>query len=225
MHYLLDAVNASTSSQLTSADVTGLWAGLRPLLAPKPGTHVSERTADLSRRHRVTDTGDGVVHVTGGKWTTYRQMAEDTVNAMKPYLNNLTGVRTKRLRLHGTGPWRPTTPLEQHLYLRFGEDACEVLALVDENPSLGECPIQGQSYVGAEFVFAARSEMATSLIDLVTRRTRAHLHDARATLAGVDTICRMVAHEMRWSDDDCRAQVRAYRALVEHEFGAAGLTL
>ena len=91
--YLLGAVNASTSAALTRADVTGVWAGLRPLLAAATGTARSERTADLSRRHRVTDSGDGVVHVTGGKWTTYRQMAEDTVDELAPYLRRLARVR------------------------------------------------------------------------------------------------------------------------------------
>ncbi|HEV7958580.1 MAG TPA: glycerol-3-phosphate dehydrogenase/oxidase, partial [Acidimicrobiales bacterium] len=85
--YLLATVNASTSSDLTTKDVTGVWAGLRPLLAPEKGKKMSERTADLSRRHRVTDSGDGVVHVTGGKWTTYRKMAQDAVDALKPYFS------------------------------------------------------------------------------------------------------------------------------------------
>ncbi|HUX04892.1 MAG TPA: glycerol-3-phosphate dehydrogenase/oxidase [Acidimicrobiales bacterium] len=223
--YLLDAVNASTTAQLTRDDIIGLWAGLRPLLAPAPGSRLSERTADLSRRHQVHDTGDGVVHITGGKWTTYRQMAEDAVNALKPYVANLTGVRTKKLRLHGTGAWRPSTPLEEHLYRRYGSDSQLVLAIIDENSALAAPVIPGQSYVGAEFVFAARHEMATSLIDLVTRRTRAHLHDARRTLEAADSICSMVARDMGWANEDCIAQLRAYRSLVEREFTSAGLAL
>ena len=93
--YLLGAVNASTSSDLDVDDVTGVWAGLRPLLAPESGRTLSERTADLSRRHRVSDSRDGVVHVTGGKWTTYRQMAQDAVDALSPYVSPLGRVRTK----------------------------------------------------------------------------------------------------------------------------------
>ena len=64
IEYLLKAANNSTSSNLTTSDITGLWAGLRPLLAPKSGKELSERTADLSRRHQVTDSGNGVVHHT-----------------------------------------------------------------------------------------------------------------------------------------------------------------
>ena len=223
--YLLDAVNASTSSHLTLDDITGLWAGLRPLLVPVKGKHISDRTADLSRRHQVLDSKDGVVHVTGGKWTTYRQMAQDTVDALGPYVDQLARVRTKNLRLHGVGSWRPSTTLERHLFGRYGQDTITVLELIEETPTLAHETIEGQSYVDAEFVFAVRHEMATSLTDLVTRRTRAHLHDARATLRQAEAIAALVAPELGWTEDERRSQVEAYRALVHQEFLAAGLTL
>jgi glycerol-3-phosphate dehydrogenase len=223
--YLLAAVNASTSSNLTTSDVSGLWAGLRPLLAPVDGKAVKERTADLSRRHQVTDSRDGVVHITGGKWTTYRLMAQDTVDALGPYVTDLKGGRTKRLRLHGVGSWRPTSEREIHLYERFGEDAKVILDLIAANEELGECPIEGQPYVGAEFVFSVRFEMATSLIDLLTRRTRAHLLDARATLRGAARVGALVAPVLGWSDEELQRQLNEYESLVRREFSAAGLTL
>ena len=223
--YLLGAVNASTSSDLGTADITGVWAGLRPLLAPTKGKALSERTADLSRRHRVNDSGDGVVHVTGGKWTTYRQMAEDAVDALKPYVSGLAKVRTKSLPLYGVSEWRPTSELEVHLYHRFGADAPALVERIRHDPRLGETPIAGQPYVGAEFVFSAREEMATSLVDLLTRRSRAHLHDARATLAGAPAVARLVAPVLNWDDEKIKNQIDEYRALVESEFSAAGLIL
>lgn len=223
--YLLAAVNASTSSNLTVHDVTGVWAGLRPLLAPEKGRKIKERTADLSRRHRVTDSGDGVVHVTGGKWTTYRQMAEDAVDALRSYVPELAGVRTKSLRLYGVSAWRPSNELEEHLYHRFGADTTKVLDLISDEPALGTCPIMGQPYIGAEFLFSAREELVTSLVDLLTRRTRAHLHDARATLGAAESIANIVAEELGWDDAEVVHQVTAYRELVEHEFGAAGLSI
>lgn len=221
--YLIDAVNASTSSDLTPEDVTGLWAGLRPLLSPVGGRRVSERTADLSRRHRVSDSHDGVVHITGGKWTTYRQMAEDTVDALVAYFPTVAKVRTKTLRLHGTGPWRPGSPLETHLYRRFGEDASQVLAIIAERPELADVAIAGQDYVKAEFVYSARHEMATSLVDLLTRRARAHLMDARATLASARDIARLVAPELDWDEREIERQLAHYASLVAHEFTYAGL--
>lgn len=223
--YLLRAVNAATSSQVTADDITGVWAGLRPLLAPAEGEKLAERTADLSRRHAVTDAKDGVVHITGGKWTTYREMAEDTVDALRPYVAKLGATRTRRLRLHGAGSWRPTSPMEVHLYRRYGDDALAVLTLIENDPSLGVVAIPGQSYVLAEFVFGARDEMATSLIDLLTRRTRAHLHDARATLTAAPVIAHAVAPTLGWATDDEQREVAAYRTLVHREFTAAGLPL
>lgn len=223
--YLLKAVNASTSSNLTTSDVTGVWAGLRPLLAPTKGKKVNERTADLSRRHSVSDAGDGVVHVTGGKWTTYRQMAEDAVDALEPYVTNLAKVKTKSLALYGVSNWRPSSEFEAHLYHRFGDDARSVLNMIAADPALADTPIAGQPYVGAEFIFCAREELTTSLMDLFTRRTRAHLHDARATLDAATDVARLVAPAMSWDDEEVAAQVRAYRALVETEFLAAGLSL
>ncbi|MGD0691366.1 MAG: glycerol-3-phosphate dehydrogenase/oxidase [Acidimicrobiales bacterium] len=225
VEYLLAAVNVSTSSNLTTSDITGLWAGLRPLLAPVAGKAVKERTSDLSRRHQVTDSHDGVVHITGGKWTTYRQMAEDTVDALRPYLDGLKSTRTKNLRLHGVGPWRPTTERETNLYRRFGDEATIILEMIATNGELGECPIEGQPYVGAEFLFAARFEMATSLTDLLTRRTRSHLHDARATLRAAPLVVALVADELGWGEADVRRELAEYESLVRDEFGSAGLTL
>ncbi len=223
--YLLDAVNASTSSNLTFEDVTGLWAGLRPLLSPQEGRRVSQRTADLSRRHRVTDTHDGVVHITGGKWTTYRQMAQDTVDALSPYVPSLPKARTKNLRLHGVGPWRPQTDVETHLYQRFGSDSEYILDLIGERPELAETAIAGQSYIKAEFVYSARREMTTSLVDLLTRRTRAHLLNARATLASAPDIVQLVAADLHWDDSECDRQLARYHDLVVRELGCAGLVL
>jgi glycerol-3-phosphate dehydrogenase len=165
------------------------------------------------------------VHVTGGKWTTYRQMAEDAVDALKPYVIDLTNVRTKSLRLYGVSAWRPTGELETHLYHRFGADSAAVLDLIRSDITLGERAIVGQPYVRAEFIFSAREEMVTSLVDLLTRRTRAHLHDARATLDAAPAIAALVANDMRWNEADVVSQVEAYRSLVEHEFSAAGLAL
>jgi len=151
-------------------------------------------------------------------------MAEDTVDALRPYITDLPRVRTKNLRLRGTGEWRPSSELETHLYQRFGSDSAELLELISGDPSMGQCPIEGQRYVNAEFVYAVRHEMATSLVDLLTRRTRAHLHDARATLAGAPAIARLVASELGWSDEEREGQVGRYRELVEHELSCAGLT-
>ncbi len=226
--YILSAANAATTSNVTPADVTGVWAGLRPLLAPEGDEELKERTADLSRRHKVIVNHDGVVHITGGKWTTYRQMAEDTVDAVCQGLSKKARCQTAKLKLFGAptkNVSEPTTDLDLHLYRRFGVHAAEVAALIALHPDLAEVAIEGLPYRRAEFVYSARHEMVVSLEDLLTRRTRAHLQDARATLASAPAIAALVADELGWDTARQDAEVAAYRSLVTKEFLAAGLSL
>ena len=169
---------------MTPDDVTGVWAGLRPLV--KSAT--SGRTADLSRRHRVTTGPAGMIAVTGGKLTTYREMAEDTVAAVLAALGRKARCRTKRLRLLGADGF--TAPPEgtpaAHLAGRYGVLAAEVEALVAADAALGERLVPTLPYLRAEAVYAVRHEMATTLDDVLLRRTRAHLFDRPATLAAAE---------------------------------------
>ncbi len=167
--YLLEAANNLTTSRLTRADVTGVWAGLRPLLAPEGG-HVSERTADLSRRHTVLTSREGVVTVTGGKLTTYRKMAQDTVDAVVRELGESPRRRhcvTKNLPLVGatTKTRDPVSMAQPHARLlgRYGSESPDVLALADDRPELLEPAVAGLPYTRAELVYAAREEMAQTL--------------------------------------------------------------
>jgi len=226
--YLLDAVNAATSSQLTIDDVRGVWAGLRPLLAPTKDSRPSERTADLSRRHQVSATTDGVVHVTGGKWTTYRQMAEDAVDALAPFVSYLAKCATKHLTLYGAprnNDEHDDSELARHLASRFGTRAQVILDMVSDDPTLGDRIIEGLNYRRGEFVYSARYEMVVTLRDLLTRRTRAHLEDARATWRAANDVALLVAPELGWSEADVAKEVADYRSLVVEEFSAAGLSL
>jgi len=228
--YLLGAVNASTSANLTRADVTGVWAGLRPLLADDEEHHHSERTADLSRRHRVRTADDGVVHVTGGKWTTYRLMAEHTVDEVARQLPGTPRCRTKSLPLLGapTSTERTVVPgiapaLGEHLAIRYGTESAAVVGVAAQDPSLLEPFCDPLPYVGAELVYAARSELAVTLTDLLCRRTRAHLIDARAAFSCAEHAARLVAGELGWDDARVEAEVADYRARCAHELGAAGV--
>jgi len=228
--YLLEAVNAATSAGLTRADVTGVWAGLRPLLADDGAHHHSERTADLSRRHRVRTAADGVVHVTGGKWTTYRLMAEHTVNELARQIPGTPKCRTKSLRLIGApaGAWTAVVPgvtsaLATRLVRRYGTEAPAVVGVAANDRSLLEPICDALPYVGAEFLYAARSELVVTLEDLLCRRTRAHLIDARATSAAADRVASLVASELGWDAVRVETEVAAYRARCGRELAAAGI--
>jgi glycerol-3-phosphate dehydrogenase len=218
--YVLRALNAALdrdiTEPLTPGDVTASWAGLRPLVAGAD----SERTADLSRRHVVTTSADGVVRVTGGKLTTYREMADDTVDVVMKRLGRKGRSRTKSMRLVGATKLPALGVTDEgpgHLLGRYGSRAKDVQRLVDDDPSLGEQLVDGLPYLRAEAVYAVRHEMATSLVDVVTRRTRAHLVDREATRRAARDIAELLAPVAGWDKSAVTREVDAYEALCEQE--------
>jgi glycerol-3-phosphate dehydrogenase len=231
--YLLDAANAITTSHLTRADVTGVWAGLRPLLAPPAkGGHVSERTADLSRRHTVSTSSDGLVTVTGGKLTTYRKMAQDTVDVVVTRLGESPHRRrcvTKSLLLLGatTRTRDPVTMAQPQARLlgRYGTASSEVLALADGRPELLEPVVAGLPYTGAEVVYAAREEMAGTLDDVLSRRMRAMIQRAQDTMAAATAVAALIAPDMGWGEEQARDQVARFTEECQKELLTAGLDL
>ena len=220
VRYLLDAFNTFSSEPLTEADVLSSWAGLRPLIKSAS----SARTADLSRRHTVAVSPSGVVSVTGGKLTTYRKMAADTVDEVVGVVGR-GGRRspTKHLRLRGAAGFEGVD--DEHLASRYGGEARVVVAMIEADPTLGEPLVAGLPYVRAEAVYAARYEMAHTLADVLTRRTRAHLLARDASLDAAPAVAELLAPELGWSAADVQREVDAYRALVEHEKAAASSVL
>ena len=227
LDYVLSALNHSIrppiGRPITRDDVTGVWAGLRPLVR----TATSSRTADLSRRHRVTVRPDGLISVTGGKLTTYREMASDVVDAAMRSLGRSGRSRTKRLTLWGgEGYRRPpgSRPLDHpagHLARRYGTHAADVTALVDADPTLGEALVAGLPYLRAEAVYAARHEMATTLADVFARRTRAHLFDREACRTAASDVAALIANELGWTEEQQAENVADYLRMCDAEADAA----
>lgn len=229
--YLLEAANNVTTSRLTRADVTGVWAGLRPLLAPEGG-HVSERTADLSRRHTVRTSSDGVVTVTGGKLTTYRKMAQDTVDAVVRELGESPRRRrcvTKNLPLVGatTKTRDPVAMAQPHARLlgRYGSESRLVLDVADGRPELLEPAVAGLPYTRAELVYAAREEMAQTLEDVLSRRSRAVIQRAQETMAAAPAVAELIAPDMGWTAAEAKEQSVRFIESCEKELLTAGLDL
>ncbi len=225
--YLLRALSFA---DLTADDVVGTWAGLRPLV--KSGG--TGKTADLSRRHKVNASVSGVVTITGGKLTTYREMAADTVDAVVAHLGDaVDGIsrrsRTKKLRLRGAEGYEALAgdadPVVAHLADRYGGEAKTVLALAETDPSLREPLVAGLPYVRAEAVYAARYEMARTVDDVLSRRTRARLLARDASAAAADDVASLIAPVLGLSDAEAAAQAAAYRASVDAERADAGLPL
>ncbi|HET6965236.1 MAG TPA: glycerol-3-phosphate dehydrogenase/oxidase [Acidimicrobiales bacterium] len=243
--YVLDAVNAWTSAGLTPQDVTATWAGLRPLISD---AH-SARTADLSRRHRVLVSRQGLVTVTGGKLTTYREMAADTVDAVlgAPVRSGLGRLRrrsdiprsrTSRLTLvGGEGGGRPpassaatarelgvTDAVFAHLGGRHGSETAEVLGLCTGRPELARRLHPALPYLEAEVVWAARQEMAMTVNDVLARRTRALILDRAAAVEAAPRVAALLAEELSLDPAEQQRQVAEFVELVEGELASEGVS-
>ena len=218
VEYVLRAVNHWTSAGLTPADVTGSWAGLRPLISDARNA----RTADLSRRHSVTTSSNGLVTVTGGKLTTYRLMAADTVDAALRVLADGAQRRpssTARLRLKGGAKTEPQgDPLTwRHLRGRYGDEAAEVLRLAGEHDGLADRVTATLPYLRAEVVFAARHEMAVTLDDVLSRRTRARILDREAAASAAASVADLMAEELGWDEGEKARQIASFESGLESD--------
>ena len=230
--YVLRALNASVTTGITAADVTGVWAGLRPLVKQVnayDGTGQggkAARTADLSRRHLVHRGESGIITVTGGKLTTYREMAEDTIDAALVSLpkTDVGRCRTKRLKLRGAMRPRTDGSLDAHLESRHGTDARLIRSLIAEHPELAEPLVTGLPYVRAEAIHAVTQEMATTLDDVLVRRTRCLLFDREATLAAARSVAELIAPVAGWDATRVDAEVAAFTEICAHESTAALVT-
>jgi glycerol-3-phosphate dehydrogenase len=225
--YLLDAINHAISEPLEKGDVLGTWAGLRPLVRDAS----SSRTADLSRRHRVLTSASGMITVTGGKLTTYREMAQDAVDAAvramasagEPLPRRARRSRTRSLALRGAAGWREAQKRDAHLAGRYGGEAAVVEAMIAADPTTGEALVPGLPYRRAEALYAARYEMAVTVDDVLSRRTRSRLLGRDATAAAAEDVAELLAAELGWSEAERTAQVERFRTALAHEREVPGL--
>jgi glycerol-3-phosphate dehydrogenase len=231
VRYLLDGLNASLVSPVTTSDVLGTWAGLRPLVADA----TSERTADMSRRHRVEASTSGVITVTGGKLTTYRRMAADTVDAVVRRLGHRPRrslrSRTAKLSLIGAtaepsipaGLPAPAESVVRHLVDRYGDEATTLAAMIADDRDLAQALVPSLPYTRAEALFAVRYEMARDLFDILDRRTRARLLARDATAAAAADVAELVAPDLGWDEERAAMEVARYREALDREREAAQL--
>ena len=225
--YLLDHANRLLRTPLTPEDVVGVYAGLRPLLSGE-----SDDTSQLSREHAVVSPVAGLVMVAGGKYTTYRVMAKDAVDAVVHSLpRRVPACCTDTIPLVGAegyaAAWnrREQTAAEsglhpariEHLLRRYGSLTGELLDLVAARPELGE-PLAGTtSYLRVEAYYAAAAEGALHLDDILTRRTRISIEATDRGLAAAEEVALLVGPVLGWEDDQQKAEVEHYRARVAAE--------
>jgi glycerol-3-phosphate dehydrogenase len=200
--FILETAGRYLAKPLTRADVLSTFAGIRPLVRA-PG----KNTAALSRDHTIHVDASGLITITGGKWTTYRNMAEDCVNRAA----ELGGLpvrpcRTRGLRIHGYH-----TSAAQFGELEvYGSDAPEIRALANDEPALSQPLHPALPYTGAEVVWAVRNEMARTVEDVLARRTRALFLHTRAALAMAPRTAELLARELDRDPEWQAEQVRAF---------------
>ncbi|TLW89595.1 glycerol-3-phosphate dehydrogenase [Saccharomonospora piscinae] len=225
--YLLSQVNNVLATPLTHDDIEGVYAGLRPLLAGE-----SEETSKLSREHAVARVAPGLVAIAGGKYTTYRVMAADAVDAASgdlpgrprssitdkvPLLgadgyHALVNQADHLAARHGLHPYRV-----RHLLDRYGSLIGEVLAEADGKPELTKPLDAAPDYLKVEVVYAASHEGAMHLEDVLARRTRISIEYPHRGADCAEQVAELVGEVLGWSPETRASEVRVYQARVRAE--------
>jgi glycerol-3-phosphate dehydrogenase len=228
--YILDHINAVIDEPITHADIVGTYAGLRPLLASKDSD-----TTKLSREHVVAQAEPGLVLIAGGKWTTYRVMAKDVVDAAVANLPEAIAESiTRSVPLLGAAEykarwnqreklatdWNVSLEQVEHLLNRYGSMANEVAALIAENPALAKNLPGSRDYLAAEALYAARFEGALHLEDVLARRTRMSFEARDGGAAAAVVVADLLAAELGWSSTQAKKELGSYLAVLEAD-GAA----
>ncbi|MEO9200674.1 MAG: glycerol-3-phosphate dehydrogenase C-terminal domain-containing protein, partial [Antricoccus sp.] len=225
--YLLDHINTVLAVPLTHDDIQGVYAGLRPLLSGE-----SDQTSQLSREHAVARPQPGLISIAGGKYTTYRVMAADAIDATREDLGSAVPDSVTELipllgaegyhalknqierfsHRHDIAPWRAT-----NLINRYGSMVTELIEMVGEDRSLLE-PLQGaEEYLRAEMVYAVTREGALHLDDLLARRTRISIETDDRGVSAAGPTAHLVAKYLGWDETRVNDEIAAYVARVQAE--------
>lgn len=206
--FILSTANRYLNKKVSKEDVLSIFAGLRPLAAPKDN---SEKTKEISRSHKIIVSDSELITITGGKWTTYRRMAQDTVNKAIA-LRKLPRVacQTKKLLIQGA---METLDRSDHLYV-YGSDQKALHQLIKEFPELGEELHPRLPFLKVEVIWAIRYEMARTIEDILARRVRALFLDARAAIEIAPLVATMMARELDKDNDWVEQQIQDFTQIA-----------
>lgn len=209
IEYLLKWVNTVLAEPLRRDDIVGVYAGLRPLL-----TGESDETSKLSREHAVVDNRRRTISIAGGKYTTYRVMARDAIDAAARYVDrDVPPSRTGSIPLIGAEQRREGDRLAN----RYGSLTSEIGDLIQSDRTLAEPVVDDAPYLKAEIVYAATHEGALHLDDFLTRRTRMSIETRHRGTRAVDEVINLVAGPLGWNKQARERESEHYRARVEAE--------
>lgn len=207
IQFILETAGRYLERPPTRADILSVFAGIRPLVRAGDG----KSSASLSRSHTIHIDNSGLLTITGGKWTTYRNMAEDCVDQATTLAQlEERPCLTKTLTIHG-GTAHP--PVEGH-YKVYGADAVAIQTLAQENPELATPLHSALPYTGAEIVWAVRREMARTIEDVLARRTRALFLNARAAIEMAPLVADLLARELQRDEEWKRQEIERFQQLA-----------
>jgi len=212
VEFILSEAGKYFAEDPTESDVLACYSGLRPLVKHGSGTS----TAKISRDHTVIVSPSGLVTITGGKWTTYRHMGEDCIN----HAEQVVGVEhraslTAQLPLHGNSQDAAIFKAPEHLAV-YGTDRPEIEKRASQNPELAEALDPALPYLVAEADWAIENEMARTVEDILSRRTRALLLDARAASQAAPKVAELLANRLGRDKSWVQAQVEEFQTLAKN---------
>ena len=207
--FILQTANKYLNKNVARKDVLSIFAGLRPLSAPKDN---SEKTKEISRSHKIIVSSSGLITITGGKWTTYRRMAQDTINKIIA-LKKLPKVKckTKDLLIHGANG---TVDRSNHLYI-YGTDKKMIEDLITENPEWASRLHPRLQFTKAEVILAVRNEMARTIDDVLARRVRVLFLDAKAAIEIAPLVGELIRVELNQTAAWKAEQISDFLSIAE----------
>jgi len=203
--FILETASAYLERKVEPSDVLSVFAGLRPLAAPKDE---NSKTKEISRNHKIVVSPGKLITVIGGKWTTYRKMGEDMIDrAIAEGLLSPAASKSRTTMLPG--------PKEQHVpFSIYGENAEEIAEITVERPETAEKIHPGLPYTWAEVEWICANEMVMHLEDLLARRLRALLLNASAASEAAEAVAGKIGPLLGWSSERTQTEVRDFRRLA-----------
>jgi glycerol-3-phosphate dehydrogenase len=204
--FILATIKKYLTESPTAKDVSSVFAGLRPLAATSGN---NQSTKELSRDHKLLTSPSGMITITGGKWTTYRKMAEETVDlALKNIGFKPIKTATRTIPLHGS---REPSGSDFSVY---GTDEEQIRLISNQDPSYNEKLVNGHPYTIAEVVWAVRSEMARTVEDVLARRLRLLFLDANAAIRAAPGVAKIISDELGFDSDKMQQQLNDFYKLA-----------
>ncbi|MCW2119074.1 glycerol-3-phosphate dehydrogenase/oxidase [Flavobacterium sp. 7A] len=210
IEFVLETAQRFLAKKPTRADVLSVFAGLRPLAAPEKE---GKSTKEVSRSHKIIVSETGLITITGGKWTTYRKIAEDIINKAIS-TRNLPAKEcvTEHISIHGNLK-TTTADRKNHLYI-YGTDIPKILELQNKEPELKQKLHPNYDYTLAEVVWSIRHEMARTIDDVLSRRVRLLFLDSRAALDSAEKVALLLAKELGHNEDWVKTQIQEFNELA-----------